>query len=94
MKHKFSIRLLKMETNREFMMILEQKKVKLPNEDAVTRRNPYSNSEIYITTVKVAQYRQVAANSREKEEGKKVKAKKIATIKIHLQLKRSEDFDR
>ena len=80
--------------NRETVMILKQKKVKLENEDANTRRNPDSTSGIYLTAVKVAQCRQVAKNRREKEEAKKVTAKKTATRKVHLQLKRSGAFDR
>ena len=42
----------------------------------------------------MAQCRQVAVNRREKEEAKKTTAKKTATRKVHLQLKRYEDFDR
>ena len=49
---------------------------------------------IYPTAVKVAQCRQVDVNRREKEEAKKVTAKKTTTIKVHLQLKRSEAFYR
>ena len=75
------------------MMILKQKKIKLENEDANNRRNPNSTSGIYLTTAKVAQFRQVAANRREMDEAKKITAKMTATIKIHLQLKRSEAFD-
>ena len=76
------------------MMILKKKKVKLANEYANTRRNPDSTSVIYLTAVKVEQCRQVAANRRETEEAKKITAKKTATRKAHLQLKRYEDFDR
>ena len=76
------------------MMILNQKKVKLTNEDTDTRSNPDSTLGIYLTTVKVEQYIQVADNRREKEEAKKVTAKKTATREVHLQLKRYEDFDR
>ena len=74
-------------------MILQQKKVKLANDDANTRRNPNSTSGIYLTADKVAQCRQVAANRIAVDEAKKIKAKKTATRKIHLQLKISEDFD-
>ena len=49
-----------------FMMILNQKKAKLENEDTTTRRNPDLTSGIYLTVVKVAQCRQVAENIREK----------------------------
>ena len=76
------------------MMILNQKKVKLANEDTATRRNPDPNSGIYFTAVKVAQFRHVADNRKEKEEAKKVTAKKTATRKVHIQLNRSEDFYR
>ena len=74
-------------------MIHQHKKVKLVDEDANTRNNPNSTSGIYLTASKVAQYRQVAANRREIDEAKKITAKKTATRKILLQLKRSEDFD-
>ena len=80
------------EMKRETMMILKQKKVKLTNEDANIRRNPNSTSGIYLNAVKVAQFRQVDANRREKEEAKKVSSKKTATRKVHLKLKRCEDF--
>ena len=79
---------------RETMMILNKKKVKLANEDANTRRNPYSTSVIYLTAVKVAQCRQVAENRREMVEEKKIAAKKTSTRKVHPQLNRYEDFDR
>ena len=75
------------------MMILKRRKAKLSNENANTRRNPNSTSGIYLTAVKVAQCRHVATNRREMEEAKKITTKKIATRKIHLQLKRSEAFD-
>ena len=78
---------------RKTMMILQQKKVKLTNEDANIRRNPYSTSGIYRTAAKFSQYRQVAANRREMDEAKNITAKKTATGKILLQLKRSEAFD-
>ena len=57
--------------NIETMMILNQKKVKLANEDVNTRRNLDSNLGIYLTAVKLAQCIQVAVNRREKEEAKK-----------------------
>ena len=81
------------ETKRENMMILQQKKVKLANDEANTRRNPNSTSRIYLTAAKVAQVRQVATNRRALDEAKKTTAKKTATRKIHLQLKRSKAFD-
>ena len=75
------------------MMIHQQKKVKLSDEDANTRSNPNSTSGIYLTADKVAQCRKVAANRREMDEAKKITAKKTAKRKILLQLKRSEAFD-
>ena len=75
------------------MMILQQKKVKLENEDANTRRNPNSTLGIYLTNAKVAQCRQVGVNMRETDEAKKITTKKTATRNIHLQLKRYEAFD-
>ena len=53
--------------NNEFMMVLNQKKIKLVNEDTTPRRNPDSTLVIYLTTVKVAQHRQVDENRIEKE---------------------------
>ena len=50
----------------EFMMILQQKKVKL-EKDAITRRNHYPSSGIYLTDAKLAQCTLVAENRREKE---------------------------
>ena len=76
------------------MMILKQKQVKLANEYTNTRMNPDLTSVIYLTTVKVAQYREVDENRIEKEEAKKVTAKKKATRKVHLHFKQSEAFDR
>ena len=74
------------EIKNEFMMVLKQKEENLVNEDTTTRRNPYLNSVIYLTAVKVAQCRQLADNKREKEEAKKTTSNKIATIRVHLQL--------
>ena len=54
----------------ETMMIHQQKKVKLADEDANTRNNPNSTSGIYLTAAKVAQCRQLAANRREMDEAK------------------------
>ena len=59
------------EMKREFIMMVKQKKVKLANEDTTTRRNPDSTSGIYLVAVKVAKFRQVADNRREKGEAKK-----------------------
>ena len=53
------------------MMILKKNKVKLENEDTITRRNPDSTSGIYLIHVNLFQCRQVAENRREKEEAKK-----------------------
>ena len=81
------------EMKRETMMIIKKNKVKLANEDANTRRNPNSTSGIYLTDIKVAQCRHVSAKKREIEQEKKIIAKKTTTRKVHLQLKRSRDFD-
>ena len=75
------------------MMIIKQKKVKMENGDANTRRNPNSTSGIYLTAARVTQCRHVAENRREMDEAKKITAKKKATRKIHLQLKIYEAFD-
>ena len=75
------------------MMILQKKKVKLANEDANTSRKHNSTLGIYLTSDKVAQCRQVAVNRREIDEAKRITAKKIATINIHLQLKIYKAFD-
>ena len=56
-------------------------------------RNPDYSLGIYLTTAKVAQCRQVAVNRREMDEAKKITAKKTATRKVLLQVKRSEAFD-
>ena len=53
------------------MMTIKQNKVKLAKKDTTTRRNPDSTLGIYLTAAKVAQYRQVTENSREKEDAKK-----------------------
>ena len=74
------------------MMKINQRKVKLANEDTTTRRKPDSTSGIYLTTIKVSQCRQGAENRRKKEEAKKVTEKKAYTRKVHIQLKRPEDF--
>ena len=76
------------------MMVFKQKKIKLTNEDTTTRRYPDSTLGIYLTAVKVEKCIQVADNMIEKEDGKKVTAKKTATGNVHLQLKGSEAFDR
>ena len=52
------------------MMILNQRKVKLANEDTNNRRNPNLTSGIYLTAAKVSQCRQVAVNRREMDEAK------------------------
>ena len=57
------------------MMIRERKKVRLANEDTATRRDPNSNSVMYLTAVKVALCRQVAENRRGEGEGKKGNSK-------------------
>ena len=76
------------------MMKINQRKVKLENEDTTSRRNTASTLGIYLTDVKVKQFIKMDENRREKEEEKKVTAKKTATVKVHRQLKRYEAFDR
>ena len=49
------------------MMVLNKNKEKLVKEDTTTRRNPDSASGIYLTAVKVEQFKQVDYNSVEKE---------------------------
>ena len=60
------------------MTILNQKKVRLVNDETSTR-NPDSSMGIYLTAAKVAQCTLVADNRRKKEEAKKEPAKKTAT---------------
>ena len=74
-------------------MIHQKKKGKLGDEDAKTRINLNSTSGIYLTSAKVAQCRQVAANRREMDEAKNITAKKTVTRKVLLQVKRYEAFD-
>ena len=81
------------EIKRETMMIHQQKKVKLGDEDANTRINLNSTSAIYLIPAKVAQCRQISVNMREIDEAKNITAKKTATRKVLLQVKRSEAFD-
>ena len=59
-----------------------------------TTTNPDSTLGVYLTTVKVAQCRQVDENREKKEEVKKVTVKNTATRKFHIQLNGSEAFDR
>ena len=75
------------------MAVLNQKKVVLVN-DETSMRNPDSSSGIYLTTDKVAQFRLVAGNRREKEEAKKETAKKTFTQKLNLQQMRCEAFQK
>ena len=75
------------------MIIHQQKKVNLGDEDANTRIKLNSTSEVYLTAAKAAQCRQVAGNRREIDEAKKSTAKKTATRKVLLQVKSSEAFD-
>ena len=62
------------DTKKEFTMILNQKKVRLVNNEA-SRSNPDSITLIYLTTSKVAQLILVDENRREKEEAKKENSK-------------------
>ena len=66
------------------MAILNQKKAILVN-DETSMRNPDYSLVIYLIADKVAQYRLVAENRREKEEAKHQTAKKTFTQKFHLQ---------
>ena len=52
------------------MAILNQKKLRLSNDETSTR-NPDSSSGIYLTAAKVAQCTLVAKNRREKEDKKR-----------------------
>ena len=52
------------------MSIINQKKVILVNNET-SARNPCSSSGVYLTAVKLAQYRLVDEKRREKEEAKK-----------------------
>ena len=72
-------------------MIPNQKKVRLVNDETSTR-NYDSGKRIYLTIAKVAQYRLVDDNRREKEEAKKEISKKTATRNLRLQQKWCEDF--
>ena len=74
-------------------MIPNKKKVRLVNDETSTRK-PDSGTVIYLTDAKVAQYRLVCENRREKEEKKKETAKKTATRILHLQQKRYEAFQK
>ena len=64
-------------------MILQKKKVRLVNH-VTSRRKPDYSSRIYLTDARVAQYRLVAGNKREKEEAKNKTAKNTATRKLYL----------
>ena len=64
------------EMNKECMMILQQKKVRLVN-DVTSSRNPDYSSKIYLNADKVSQCRLVV------EETKKKKSRKAATQKLH-----------
>ena len=75
------------------MAIPNQKKVILVN-DETSMRNPDYSLVIYLIADKVAQYRLVAENSREKEEAKHQTAKKTFTQKFHIQQKRCEAFQK
>ena len=70
------------ETNKEHTDILKQKKMGLENDvsDTTTRENPYLNSYIYLTSVKVSKLRMVDENRREKK-ARKGTAKKTSTKK-------------
>ena len=63
---------------RERMTILNKNKVRLVN-DETSSSNPDYSSVIYPTAAKVAQYRLVDENRREREDAKKETAKKTFT---------------
>ena len=73
------------------MTILNQRKTRLVNYETSMRNHDLSTG-IYLTDAKVAQYRLMAENRKEKEEAKKETAKKTATTKLNIQQKRCEDF--
>ena len=62
--------------------------------DVTSRRKPDSSLGIYLAAAKLAQYRLVAKNRREKEENKNKRLKKTATQKLHFQQKQCEDFQK
>ena len=62
--------------------------------DETSTRSPGSSSGIYLNAAKVVQCRLVAENRKETEEAKNETAKKTSTIKLHLQQKRCEAFQK
>ena len=78
---------------KECMTIINQKKARLVN-DETSSRNPYPSTGIYLTASKVAQFRLVAENRREKEKAKKETVKKTATRKLRLQQNKCKDFQK
>ena len=75
------------------MIIIQFKNVGLVK-DVTYRRNPYSNSGIYLNSAKIVQYRLVAENRREKEEAKKETANNTSTQKLYPQQKQCEYFQK
>ena len=61
------------EMKKEHMEIMKQKRARMENDisDMNTRNNPDPTSGTYLTAVKLAPYKMVAENMREKEEAKK-----------------------
>ena len=74
-------------------MVLNQKKVRLIYDETSTRKH-YPSTGIYLAISKVAQFRPMSDNRREREEKKKETAKNTATQKLHLQQKRCTDFQK
>ena len=74
------------EMKREYMAILQKKKVILEN-DVTNGNNPDLSLVIYLTTAKVPQYRLVAGNKREKQEAKKETTKNTVNKKLCLRTK-------
>ena len=75
------------------MIILQKNKVIFDNV-ITNRKNPYPSLGIYLISYKVAQFRLMDKNKREKEQANKKKAKKTTSRKLCLQEKRSEDFQK
>ena len=68
------------------MNIIQKKKALLEN-DVTSSNNPDSISGIYFTAAKLAQYKLVDENKREKEETKKETSDKTASPKLCIKKK-------
>ena len=82
------------EMNRETMMILKKRKVKLANEDANTRRNHNSTSGIYLTADKAHNVDKWLRIGEKWMRRKRSQQRRHPQKKIILQLKPYEDFYR